>query len=496
MGALKFRIHPPDRATRLPDLRKAYVSGLDRTPARSTVEVRQGLLVCYRESPESGRLHVPWPVAGFGMPFLTTATLAERAEPYDLAVELARGRLNDVRNQLADWVLMGLVSPPELDRLITDAQRAFARAATAGDDDGSATVAADASLVASCRAGEVLVESYTRQVLAKRTEFGARLPTLVECGLEADPKRSPWLAPALEAVNAARIACSWGKVAPTEGKYRWDEADAQLAWCRAAKLAACAGPLLDLRPAAMPDWLWLWEGDFDEIQGMAVDFVRQALGRYRGKVAVWHLISRPGSSEILGLSEEEQIRLTAKLLQVARQADPAAQLVVGFDRPWAEWLASGSFQLGPLHLADSLARADLGLGGVGLEIAPGFGAPGSHMRDLFDFSRLLDLYALINLPLHISFVLPSSTRPDQFADANIELELGQWPEPPSEVLQRDLAARWVALAVAKPFVRSVCWSQLSDAAPHVYPHAGLFRADQTPKPVVAWLKSLRSEFLE
>src|SRR3712207_4480502 len=113
MGVLKFRLNSSEPAGRPAELRKAYITGLDRTPERLSVEVRPGLLVCHRETPESGRLHVPWPVDGFGTPIIATATLVERAEPYDLAVELARGQLNDVRNQAAAWAPVGLRLPAE-----------------------------------------------------------------------------------------------------------------------------------------------------------------------------------------------------------------------------------------------------------------------------------------------------------------------------------------------------------------------------------------------
>ena len=131
--------------------------------------------------------------------------------------------------------------------------------------------------------------------------------------------------------------------------------------------------------------------------------------RYRGKVPVWHLVHRAGRRASSSASpRRSRSGSTARVIQVARQADPTAQLTIGVDRPWAEWMGSSPFQLGPLHLADYLVRADLGLAGIALEIAPGYSAPGSHLRDLFDFSRLLDLYALLNLPLHIWIVLPSS----------------------------------------------------------------------------------------
>jgi hypothetical protein len=198
---------------------------------------------------------------------------------------------------------------------------------------------------------------------------------------------------------------------------------------------------------------------------------------------------------VLGLNQEDQIRLTARVIQAARQIDPATPMVVDFDRPWAEWLGQSPFQLGPLHLADTLARAELGLSGVGIEVAPGYGAPGSHLRDLFDFSRLLDLYAFLQLPLYVTIAAPSAAGPDPKADRAVSVEAGQWPTVPSEETQRQLLSTWVALAVAKPFVRSVCWKQASDAFPHVYPHAGLFRPDGGAKKAFGWLRDFRREFL-
>ena len=111
MGVLKFLLPSNDLARRLAGFRKAYITGLDRTPGRLSVEFRNGLMSCFRETSESGRLFVPWPIAGYGSPIVGTATLAERPSPYMLALELARGKLNDVRNQMADWVQMGLAVP-------------------------------------------------------------------------------------------------------------------------------------------------------------------------------------------------------------------------------------------------------------------------------------------------------------------------------------------------------------------------------------------------
>ncbi|WP_435007206.1 hypothetical protein P12x_004556 [Tundrisphaera lichenicola] len=494
MGLLKFRIPSPLPEPRVVDLRKSYVTGLDRTPSRLNVEIRKDLLVCQRGTTESGRLFSPWPIEGFGTPFVGTATLGERPEPYPLAIELARGRLNDVRNQLADWKQMGLRISPELEALMSDALRAFTKAATGRDDPATSLASAQSSLVLASEASQALIEAYVGQVLQNRLTTG-KLPTQLAISLEGDPATAPWSSKIGTAFNAAQLQCNWKTLAPTEGKHRYEELDAQLVWATRQKLVVQAGPLIDLRSGALPDWIWLWSGDFDAVLGMAIDVVRQTVARYRGKIPVWHLVNRPGSTDILGMSEEDQIRLTARLLQVARQADPAAQFLVGLDRPWAEWMASSSFQLGPLHLGDYLARAELGMAGIALEIAPGYSSPGSHMRDLLDFSRLLDLYALLNFPMYLTFAIPSATGPDPQAESSAQVEKDQWPAPPTEASQAAIAARWIALAVAKPFVRSVAWRQLDDSAPHLYPHAGLIRPDKTPKPLLDWIKSFRSDVL-
>lgn len=495
MGLLKFRIPSPLPEPRLAELRRSYVTGLDRTPSRLSVEVRRDLLLCQRGTTESGRMFAPWPIEGHGTPIVGTATLGERPEPYSLVVELARGKLNDVRNQLADWKQMGLRVSPELDSVLAAGLRAFFKATTSRDDPAASSASAGKSLSLASEASQALIDTYVAQVLQNRLTSG-KLPTHLAIGLDGDPSAAPWAPKILPSFNAAHLQASWKSLAPTEGKLRWDDLDAQLAWALKNKLAVQAGPIIDLRAGALPDWIWLWSGDFDEILGMAVDVVRQVVTRYRGKVPLWTLIHRPGSTDILGMTEEDQIRLTARLLQVARQADPAAQFLVGLDRPWAEWMASSTFQLGPLHLGDYLARAELGMAGIALEIAPGYSAPGSHLRDLLDFSKMLDLYALLNYPLHLTFAMPSSTAPDPKADANVQVERDQWPSVPSDPSQVALASRWIALAVAKPFVRSVTWRQLDDSALHLYPHAGLIRPNGTPKPLVDWLKTFRADVLQ
>src|SRR5436305_1451797 len=81
------------------------------------------------------------------------ARLGERAEPYPLAVELGRRRLNELRNQLADWKQRGLRAGADLDGIMATAHQAFVKAVTAGENPDEAFAAAQACLAAAWAAG-------------------------------------------------------------------------------------------------------------------------------------------------------------------------------------------------------------------------------------------------------------------------------------------------------------------------------------------------------
>src|SRR5262249_44926357 len=151
---------------------------------------------------------------------------------------------------------------------------------------------------------DLLLDLYTKQVIQTRLTGADKLPTQVAVALEGDMRSTPAEAEWAKAFNAARIGSPWKSTAPTEGRYRWDDLDAQLAWAQKNRMAIQAGPLLDFRPSALPDWIWLWEGDFETVLGLVVDYVRQTVLRYRGKIPLWHVVHRPASVDFLGLTEE------------------------------------------------------------------------------------------------------------------------------------------------------------------------------------------------
>lgn len=488
MGRLEFLVHPPDR---LSDdaLASSYFAGSDSVPWKGVPRRTAEGFVVERSVTDSGNLHVLWPTASRGPMVLSTATLMERPRPYHLEVELARGKINQLRNQLSDWVHMGLSPPDAVREQVRQAIELFSHAATGQHQPDDAARRAEQAIDAALQASDALAHCYTDQALAARHRQHAQLNTLLGVNL-GHAALSEGVADRLRRLcNAAIVPINWRLVEAREGSYDWQCYDQQLEWCRQNGVRAIGGPLLQLDRAGLPDWLSLWEGDFDNLQSLVTDFVRQAVTRYQGQVRVWQCAARLHHSDGLELVEEERLRLVVQVVETTREVDPNTPIVVSFDQPWAEYLNRVDFDLSPLHVGDALVRAGLGLAGFGLEINVGPMARGSLPRDLIEVSRLVDRWSSLGLPLMLHINCPSSDEPDAQA---------RWSAPPTgwtPHVQREWVEEYASLLLAKPAVHGVFWNQLSDAGPHDAPHGGLFDAQQQPKPALDTLIRLRAAHL-
>lgn len=258
MGVIRFLIHPPELLENWPEVYRAYISSVDGRVHPTRVEIEGNVITCRRNAADSGRLHVAWPVEDFGRPVLCTSCLVERDEPYLLNVELARGKIAQVRDQLGRWEVQGIGIPDEFRTLSREAHRLFANATSCQDQMETSCWLANQALVLACRAAEMLTRSYTSQRLAVRRRRSARLPTLLGSSLELavpDESRTQLFC---DAFTAAVVPVEWRFVEPIEGEYHWDVFDAQVDWCLQHRLIPFGGPLLDLSPQGLPEWLWQW----------------------------------------------------------------------------------------------------------------------------------------------------------------------------------------------------------------------------------------------
>jgi len=484
-------IVPPDRITE-ETAQLAYLSGFDRVPWQMWAQHDDGELVLERAASDSATLSLPWSVEGHGQLALSTGTLLERPEPYYLPLELARGKLGQVRNQLAEWRMIGLIGCEEVHRKIVEATDYFGRAAVGAHGSQESNQWAEKAIVAALEASHLLAGAYTDQALAVRRRAVPKLPTLLGASLGSSALDETAVKEYLAAFNAAGVPISWRETETSEENYCWDIADKQIQWARANRLAVCAGPLLQFDPRSVPDWLYLYEDDFDSLLDFASQFVQAAVSRYRGQVDVWVCAGRVNTAEVFSASEEEKVKLAARAIELTRSIDPEAPVLISFDQPWAEYLTRRDADFPPLHFADALVRANLGLTGLMLEINVGYTPAGTLARDPLEFSRQIDYWSLLGVPLYLSICAPSGCQADPLAQRRTKLPPDGW----NLKAQQAWVARYVPLLLAKPSVHGIFWSQLRDAEPHDFPHGGLFDLRRQVKPALRQLGAIRSAYLK
>jgi GH35 family endo-1,4-beta-xylanase len=494
MGVMRFVIHPSSLLDDWPEIHRAYVRGFDGRVHGTRIEVEDNVVSCRRQNSDSGKLYVALPIPGFGRPVVNTSSLPEREVPYLLLVELARGKLAQVRDQLAAWEMAGMTIGEDFHALRKQAQDTFAEAVARQDEPAEASELARKALELSHRAAQALSQSYVTQRLAVRRVRTRRLPASLGCGLGHAPPDPAWEQAFNDAFTAASVPIEWRSIEPEEGEYHWEVNDAQVEWCEKNKLMMTGGPLLDLSPDGLPQWLWQWEHDFLNLQSFVCDFVETAITRYAGRVRFFEVSARANTGGALALSEDDRLSLVARTLDVARQIDEENHLLIRVDQPWGAYQARGQHRYNPLQFVDALVRSGVGLSGVNLEIGVGYVPRGTALRDLLDFSQLIDLWSCLGIPLHVTLAFPSGAGKDRLAKKDLEVDRSAGDNLWTEAAQAEFVERYLPMLMSKQVVVGIFWCHASDASAHHFPNAGLVRPDGSPKPALDRVVQYRREY--
>ena len=121
----------------------------EQIPWVSRAQFQNGVLSLSRNESDSGCLCIPFPIEGRGEVALATGTLMERFAPYHLTVELARGKINQLRTQIVEWQALGMMPKEHHLEALRDAMGHLSRAVTSQSDP---TVAAEHAELAIRRA--------------------------------------------------------------------------------------------------------------------------------------------------------------------------------------------------------------------------------------------------------------------------------------------------------------------------------------------------------
>jgi len=492
---LKFALYRDEKPAESANLSGAYCIGSDDVPLRAELDFADGCIECQKKAAGPAGLVVLWPVEGVGQVLLETVRVVERERPYVLTVELARGRLMRINAKLEDWGILEHENAAGVAEQLNEARDTLIRALQA-DDPAEAFAIGDEALRLAVVASEQLTRLHADLFLSRRKQAGGFSRQVFGCTVHLDKPSELSCGRLKEAVDFAVIPFVWRDIEPTEQNFKWDVLDAWVETLANLNVPMHGAPLLAFSEAHVPDWLYIWEHDFDTIRDLSFEHARRIINRYGRHIQTWHVVSGLHANTCFAFNFEQLMELTRMTTALARQLAPRGTTVLDLVAPWGEYYARNQRTIPPLLYADMAVQSGINFDAFGLQFCFGPGVDGMYLRDSFEISSMLDQFLKFSKPVRISAMqVPSSatlSKSDVEERRRPPITGGMWRQPWSEAVQADWLSEFLDVALSKPFVESVAWQGLADHAKLAVPHGGLLRADLAPKPAFARMAEVRS----
>jgi hypothetical protein len=246
-----------------------------------------------------------------------------------MVLELCRGTLARVHSQCPASVL----EEPAVKSALRAAQEHFIRASlqqhdielTASEAEMSLAICLD--LIHQCLGQKLRSTTAPAMFSSRLTGFqvrGSQELALLE-------RTSKWPG------NAVFFQSSWRESELNPGHWSWRSWQTGLARIKSARRRVVCGPLFRLERHDLPDWLYLWDDDFDTLQSYVCSYIRAAVEQLQRYVNVWYVTAGTNTASELHLGEEQRLRLTLSAVETLRRLDAQTPALVGIKQPWGEY---------------------------------------------------------------------------------------------------------------------------------------------------------------
>jgi GH35 family endo-1,4-beta-xylanase len=460
-----------------------YVFGSDGIAIRRVhVDLRNGLIECKKPHKETSGLALLWPVSRFGSLLLPTTALPERDRPYNLNVEITRAKLMQIVNKREDWSILD--DPGGTSK---EAQELFVQAVQNLSSPSAAAKLADQSLEKAMPFSEKLAIKQAESFFnAKSTSHGFSRGCL---GCRLEPARifeERYVDELMELFGYASVPIRWADIEHEKGKYDFSLIDSCIQVLSKRKLAICAGPLLCFSADSLPEWLMDEKPDFEVVREKAYQFVVKMVSRYADRIRSWIVLSSLNMHNYFAFNFEQTLEMTRAANMAVKSVSNRVLKIVEIGNIWGEYYSTESNSMPPVVYIDMLLQGGIAFDAFGLQLQFGRNKSGMHLRDMMEISAVLDKFALLGKALYITGVEVPSVK-DDTEDGQLA---GEWHGPWNENLQAQWLEQFYKIALSKPFVDSVVYSNLVDDNSNVIPSSGLLTRKFEPKESFTILKKL------
>ena len=468
MGEFRFRL-PSEWEPTNSQAKSIHVIGLDGVPSPCRVSNEDGFLTIARNRDESGKVFMAYPFDGFGEFTVGTGTLPESQTPYQLLIELARGTLNRLRNQISIWQEGGLEISEEVNEQVGQATRLLSEAIMETDPKKSDEGSKEALHIA-LAANLSVSKQFGNEVSKYRTS-------------QPDMPRF-WFANAVGGGDVKSEECSAEPFHLIQASPELADSAAQ-----AGNKRMIVGPFLDASPGGMQDEIVELD-DFFARRDYILNRCRKTIRNLNPSSSLLHVVSGLNGMGHRHLSYPQQTQITSDMLNLIDESQVDVPMMVSFDYPWAERLAGAVGGAHPLQIADSLLRQGVPINFIGLDVNLDYWPCGSVVRDPLQWIDMIDIWSQLGLPLIFCFRMPTMA-------TEIPPRSGQLINEVRSQLTDDqrlsILETLLPMIIARPGVHGFVWRQWSDADDQRFPGAGLVTEAGEEKPILEMLRRVSKQ---
>lgn len=418
-----------------------------------------------------------------GRLMLQTSILPQREEPYMLSLELARHRIKSFLDISESWSLFHLSDDNPAIMRWEEARLNFTKALVAPDHQRAGELARIA-LEMSIDASEKLTMAHAHILLHNRYAHKAASSSALGIQVETSRFDEPLRQLLINNIDILTIPMHWSKIEPKEGEFYWGEIDRWVKWARDNRKHIIGGPLLDFTSAdSIPPWIKQHEHDYCIFRDKCYDHIERVIQRYGSAISFWNMISGINANRFVRLSVPNMVDLVRTARLVVKQNRRDARVMVELSEPFSEFVGAVPDSCNAKVFLSRLAQEGISLDALGIQMLVG-GSEGRITRDLMLMSAKLDEFLHVDFPLIISKLgTPSET---------IDERYGWWKCPWDEPIQEQWASSMLAIALSKPFVDSVIWTDLYDYNNMLIPTSGFISNKGKPRSVLNRMLSMRN----
>lgn len=317
---------------------------------------------------------------------------------------------------------------------------------------------------------------------------GPREGFLFGCNAFGYPKRGPLYPPRFRGIfNYGTTNLYLTGYAPSETERNYSRCDAETEWLLSMGMTTKPCPPFYLAGGVTPQWLR--DKSWPEVRHVCGELVRGVCQRYAGKTPFCEITNEATMSNGLKLTAEQIIEYTRVASQAAREGDPKVRRIINSAHLWGDYAAKpdreGKPRLSPFAYVRRCIEEGIEFEITGLQMYyPEY--------DLLEIDRMLDRYAALGKPIHITEMGCASA---DGIDPNAQRKKAAagWHGPWTESMQADWVEAVYTLFYSKPYIEAVSWWDLADAV-SFWPYGGLCRGDLSPKPAYDRLKALQKKW--